>query len=182
MKAVEAVKVKFYCFLGIVHTTVYNTVGEPDYYVPQLIKCQHRVVEYSISQHLVDSSIAELRSPWLMPVILQFHLIIIFRPAQWIEESGRTQLTSPELSPSGHRSSRASLRHQSCPLVCHCAHWALLTSHDHSLISRDGLVFDSSDEFRPQVETICMVLASSTQQTNSLFVLRRADVGAAVVG
>ena len=30
MKAVEAVKVKFYCFLGIVHPTVYNTVGEPD--------------------------------------------------------------------------------------------------------------------------------------------------------
>ena len=30
----EAVKVKFYCFLGIqyiVHPTVYNTVGEPDY-------------------------------------------------------------------------------------------------------------------------------------------------------
>ena len=31
MKAVEAVKVKFYCFLGIVNPTVYNTVGEPDY-------------------------------------------------------------------------------------------------------------------------------------------------------
>ena len=31
MKAVEAVKEKFYCFLGIVHPTVYNTVGEPDY-------------------------------------------------------------------------------------------------------------------------------------------------------
>ena len=30
MKAVEAVKEKFYCFLGIVHPTVYNTVGEPD--------------------------------------------------------------------------------------------------------------------------------------------------------
>ena len=45
--------------------------------------------EYSISQHLVyhevDSSIAELRSPWLMclPVILQFHLIIIFRTMTW---------------------------------------------------------------------------------------------------
>ena len=33
MKAVEAVKEKFYCFLGIVHPTVYNTVGEPDYKV-----------------------------------------------------------------------------------------------------------------------------------------------------
>ena len=31
MKAVEAVKENFYCFLGIVHPTVYNTVGEPDY-------------------------------------------------------------------------------------------------------------------------------------------------------
>ena len=31
MKAVEAVKEKFYCFLGIVHPTVYNTDGEPDY-------------------------------------------------------------------------------------------------------------------------------------------------------
>ena len=30
MKAVEAVKENFYCFLGIVHTTVYNTVREPD--------------------------------------------------------------------------------------------------------------------------------------------------------
>ena len=30
MKAVEAVKENFYCFLGIVHPTVYNTVGEPD--------------------------------------------------------------------------------------------------------------------------------------------------------
>ena len=27
----EAVKVKFYCFWGIVNPTVYNTVGEPDY-------------------------------------------------------------------------------------------------------------------------------------------------------
>ena len=35
MKAVEAVKEKFYCFLGIVHPTVYNTVGEPDYAGPQ---------------------------------------------------------------------------------------------------------------------------------------------------
>ena len=32
----EAVKVKFYCFLGIVHPTVYNTVGEPDYYRPNI--------------------------------------------------------------------------------------------------------------------------------------------------
>ena len=31
MKAVEAVKEIFYCFLGIVYPTVYNTVGEPDY-------------------------------------------------------------------------------------------------------------------------------------------------------
>ena len=30
MIAVEAVKEIFYCFLGIVHPTVYNTVGEPD--------------------------------------------------------------------------------------------------------------------------------------------------------
>ena len=34
MMAVEAVKEKFYCFLGIVHPTVYNTVGEPDYQTP----------------------------------------------------------------------------------------------------------------------------------------------------
>ena len=36
MKAVEAVKEKFYCFLGIVHPTVYNTVGEPDYFYPNV--------------------------------------------------------------------------------------------------------------------------------------------------
>ena len=33
----EAVKVKFYCFLGIVNPTVYNTVGEPDYILPEKI-------------------------------------------------------------------------------------------------------------------------------------------------
>ena len=38
MKAVEAVKVKFYCFLGIVHPTVYNTVGEPDYLLGNMKK------------------------------------------------------------------------------------------------------------------------------------------------
>ena len=33
----EAVKVKFYCFLGIVHPTVYNTVGEPDYIATHIV-------------------------------------------------------------------------------------------------------------------------------------------------
>ena len=33
MKAVEAVKDKFTCFLGIVNPTVCNSVGEPDYVV-----------------------------------------------------------------------------------------------------------------------------------------------------
>ena len=36
MKAVEAVNENFYCFSGIVHPTVYNTVGEPDYFLAHL--------------------------------------------------------------------------------------------------------------------------------------------------
>ena len=49
----EAVKVKFYCFLGIVNPTVYNTVGEPDYNVTHWLVKNLELENYFSNQILL---------------------------------------------------------------------------------------------------------------------------------
>ena len=56
MKAVEAVKENFYCFLGIVHPTVYNTVGEPDYEESGNAKQQHPLRKKETSSDINEQS------------------------------------------------------------------------------------------------------------------------------
>ena len=75
MKAVEAVKENFYCFLGIVHPTVYNTVGEPDYTPPHptpRIKIQLTIDEKSsqcgeLSVVILYSPQIEMIGGWISP-------------------------------------------------------------------------------------------------------------------